>query len=102
MMQGDSYSLDIEILDADGTAITDAEVSNVEITIGHLRKTFADGVRYDSSKGVWKFPMTQEETFRYMPARVRGQVRVVWNNGEVEGIPLEGISVKESISREVL
>ena len=39
MMQGDSYSLDIEILDAFGTAITDAEVSNVEITIGHLRKT---------------------------------------------------------------
>lgn len=102
MMQGDSYSLDIEILDVDGTAITDAEVTNVEITIGHLRKTIAQGVRYDPSTGAWKFPMTQEETFRYMPARVRGQVRIVWNNGEVEGIPIEGISVKESISREVL
>lgn len=103
MMQGDSYSLDIEILDAFGTAITDAEVSNVEITIGHLRKTYADGeVKYDSSIGAWKFPMTQDETFRYPPARVRGQVRLVWKNGDVEGITIEGISVKESISREVL
>lgn len=101
MMQGDSYSLDIEILTADGTVVTDTDVSNVEITIGHLRKTYADGVvRYDS--GVWKFPMTQEETFKYLPSIVRGQVRLVWKNGDVEGIPLDGIRVKESISREVL
>ena len=101
MMQGDSYSLAIEILKADGTLLTDADVSNVEITIGHLRKTYADGiVRYDS--GVWKFPMTQEETFKYLPSLVRGQVRLVWKNGDVEGIPLDGIRVKESISREVL
>ena len=101
MMQGDSYSLDIEILSADGSVVTDADVSNVEITIGHLRKTYADGVvRYVD--GVWKFPMTQEETFKYMPSLVRGQVRVVWKNGEVEGITLDGIRVKESISREVL
>lgn len=101
MMQGDSYSLDIEILTADGTVVTDADVSNVEITIGHLRKTYADGVvRY--SDGAWKFPVTQEETFQYLPSRVRGQVRVVWKNGEVEGITLDGIRVKESISREVL
>ena len=101
MMQGDSYSLDIEILSADDSVVTDADVSNVEITIGHLRKTYADGVvRYED--GVWKFPMTQEETFKYLPSLVRGQVRVVWKNGEVEGITLDGIRVKESISREVL
>lgn len=102
MMQGDSYSLDIEILNTDGTVITDDELSNVEITIGHLCKTCADGVRYDPATGVWKFPMTQKETFQFPPSRVRGQVRVVWKNGDVEGIPIEGISVKESISREVL
>lgn len=102
MMQGDSYSLAIEILTADGTVITDTELSDVEITIGHLRKTTADGVRYDSTDGVWRFPMTQEETFQFSPSRVRGQVRVVWKNGDVEGIKLDGIIVSESISREVL
>ena len=103
MMQGDSYSLEIEILTADGTLVTDTDVSNVEITIGHLRKTYASGaVRYDSASGAWKFPMSQEETFRYPPSGVRGQVRIVWNNGDVEGVTIDGIRVKESISREVL
>ena len=103
MMQGDSYSLDIEILTTDGNVVTDADVSNVEITIGHLRKNCTNGaVRYDPSTGAWKFPMTQEETFQYLPSSVRGQVRLVWKNGEVEGITLDGIRVKESISKEVL
>ena len=103
MMQGDSYSLAIEILNAYGTPVTDADVSNVEITIGHLRKTMKDGaVVYNSGDGVWKFPLSQEETFRYLPSRVRGQVRVFWKNGEVEGIKLDDIMVLESISKEVL
>lgn len=103
MMQGDSYSLSIEILKVDGTPVTDADVSNVEITIGHLRKTYADGaVVYNSADCVWKFPLTQEETFRYLPSKVKGQVRLVWKNGDIEGISLDDIYVQESISREVL
>lgn len=103
MMQGDSYSLAVEILKADGTLLTDADVSNVEITIGHLRKTMEEGsVVFSSGDGVWKFPLSQEETFRYLPSRVRGQVRVFWKNGEVEGIKLDDIIVLESISKEVL
>lgn len=103
MMQGDSYSLSIEILNVDGTPVTDADVTNVEITIGQLRKTCAEGaVVYNSADCVWKFPLSQEETFRYLPSKVKGQVRVVWKNGEVEGIPLDNIHVHESISREVL
>ena len=102
-MQGDSYSLAIEILNAYGTPVTDADVSNVEITIGNLRKSMKDGtVVYSSGDGVWKFPLSQEETFRYLPSRVKGQVRLVWKNGEVEGIKLDDILVGESISREVL
>lgn len=103
MMQGDSYSLSIEILKADGTQVTAADVSDVEITIGHLRKTYAEGtVSYHSASGIWLFPLSQEETFRYLPSKVKGQVRVVWNNGDVEGISLGDINVQESISREVL
>lgn len=103
MMQGDSYSLSIEILRADGSHVTDADVSDVEITIGHLRKSYAEGtVTYHSAGGLWMFPLSQEETFRYLPSRVKGQVRVVWNNGDVEGISLDDIYVQESISREVL
>ena len=101
MMQGDSYSLAIEVTRANGNLVTDADVTNIEITIGNLRKTIEDGVVYDSGSGAWKFPLSQEESFQ-MPRRVKGQVRLLWTNGEVEGVSLGDISIDESISREVL
>lgn len=101
MMQGDSYSISFEILNSYGQPITDAELSNIEITIGSLRKTIYEGVRYDPGSGTWSFPLSQEESFQ-LPRKVKGQVRLVWNNGDVEGIPLEEIRIDESISREVL
>ena len=101
MMQGDSYNLAIEVLKADGSLVTDADVSNIEITIGNLRKTTKDGVKYDIGSGAWKFPLSQEESFQ-MPRRVKGQVRLKWKQGEVEGVPLGEISLDESLSREVL
>ena len=101
MMQGDSYSLAIEVLNVDGSQVTDADLSDIEITIGNMRKTKAEGVTYDNGSGSWKFPLSQDESFK-LPRRVKGQVRLVWNTGEVEGIPLGDIRVDESISREVL
>lgn len=101
MMQGDSYRLSFEILNAYDQPITDAELSNIEITIGSLRKTIDDGVRYDAGSCTWTFPLSQEETFQ-LPRKVKGQIRLVWSNGDVEGIPLEDIRIEESISREVL
>ena len=101
MMQGDCYGLEIEIKKADGTAVTDSEVSDVEITVGRLTKTFAkEEVSY--SGGCWVFHLTQEETFRFPAGRAKAQVRVVWKDGTVEGVPIGEIPVFESISKVVL
>lgn len=101
MMQGDSYGLSIDVLNADDEAVTPDDVSDVEITIGYLRKTYASGeVTY--ADGKWVFPLTQEETFRLPASRVKAQVRVVWANGNVEGTVLDPINVHESMSKEVL
>lgn len=101
MMQGDSYGLTIDVLNADDEAVTPDDVSDVEVTIGHLRKTYASGeVTY--SDGKWVFPLTQEDTFKFPAARVKAQVRVVWANGDVEGTVLDPINVRESMSKEVL
>lgn len=101
MMQGDSCGLSIEILNADGAAVTPDDVSNVEVTIGYLRKTYASGeITY--ADGKWIFPLTQEETFKFPAARVKAQVRVVWVNGNVEGTVLDSVNVRESMSKEVL
>lgn len=101
MMQGDSYNIALEILNTYGQPITEEELADIEITIGSLRKTIDDGVRYDSGNGTWLFPLSQEESFQF-PRKVKGQVRLVWKNGDVEGIPFDEIRIDESISREVL
>ena len=101
MMQGDYYGLKIEILSADGEAVTSDDVSDVEITVGFVRKTHADfDIIYND--GFWIMPLTQEETFKMPATRVKAQVRVKWKDGSVEGASLGEILVHESISKEVL
>lgn len=101
MMQGDSYNLGINILNNAGNPVTPDDVKDVEITIGHLRKTFMNAELLYRD-GMWLFPLSQSETFRYLPSSVKSQVRVVWANGVVEGKPLYGVRIHESISKEVL
>lgn len=101
MMQGDSYFLAINILNNAGSPVTPGDIKDVEITIGNLRKTYLNAqVVYNN--GVWLFPLSQKETFGYWPSAVKAQVRVVWANGVVEGKPLYGVRINESISKEVL
>ena len=101
MMQGDSYNLGINILNNAGQPVTPDDIKDVEITIGNLRKTYLNA-QVTFRDGVWLFPLSQEETFRYWPTSVKAQVRVVWANGVIEGKPLYGIRINESISKEVL
>lgn len=101
MMQGDSYMLGISILNNAGMPVTPADVADVEITIGDLKKKYSDAA-ISFNNGVWMFPLSQEETFGCMPAAPKAQVRVKWANGIVEGKPLYGIRIHESISKEVL
>lgn len=103
MMQGDAYGIRIKILSESGTSITPSDVSEVEVTIGSLIKTYGSGdVTYDSTIDAWVFPLTQDETFKFRAARAKAQVRIVLNNGNIHGIPLGYINVDESISKEVL
>ena len=101
MMQGDAYLLGINILNNAGMPVTPVDVADVEITIGHITKRYSDSeVSFQS--GVWLFPLDQYETFRYLPAAPKAQVRVKWANGIIEGKPLYGVRIDESISKEVL
>lgn len=101
MMQGDSYSLGIVILNNAGSHVTPADVRDVEITIGHLIKSYRNA-ELTFSDGVWLFPISQEESFSMWPTNVKAQVRVAWAGGAVEGKPIYGIRNDESLSKEVL
>jgi hypothetical protein len=103
MMQGDSYLLAIQILNNAGNPVTTDDVTDVEITIGHLSKSYRRlELMYDEGLHLWLFPLSQKETFGYWPSTVKAQVRVVWANGIVEGKPIYGVRIHESISKEVL
>lgn len=101
MMQGDSYNIGIRILNNAGNPLTPDDIRDLEITIGNLRKTYR-GAELTYSEGLWFFPLSQQESFRYWPSAVKAQVRVVWANGVVEGKPIYGVRIDESISKEVL
>ena len=69
--------------------------------IASMKKKYSDAqVSYRDGK--WMFPMSQSETFGCLPAAPKAQVRVKWANGVIEGKPLYGIRIGESISKEVL
>lgn len=101
MMQGDAYMLAIQILNNAGVAVAPADVADVEITIGHLSKRYSDNT-ISFSNGMWLFPLSQKDTFGSMPSAPKAQVRVKWANNIIEGKPLHGIRIHESISKEVL
>ena len=101
MMQGDSYNLGIRILNNAGSPVTDQDVADVEITIGSLRKRWAQA-QLQYYEQLWLFPVSQSETFSCLPAAAKAQVRVKWKNGVIEGAPLYGVRMQESISKEVL
>lgn len=103
MMQGDSYCLEIKLKDENGDTLAPETVSDVEISVGHLTKTYASGeVTYDTDNGLWLFPVTQEETFRVLPSKVKVQARVKFPGDDVVGVDLGMISISESISKVVL
>ena len=101
MMQGDAYKLGFRITNNAGNPITPADITDLEITIGSLSKTYRKNqLLYES--GLWMFPFTQDDTFSYVPAAAKSQVRVLWANGVIEGKDIHGVRINESISKEVL
>lgn len=101
MMQGDSYNLGFTVTNNAGSIVTPDDVIDIEITIGHLCKTFSSG-KVTYSGGRWFFPLSQAETFSFWPKAPKAQIRVKWNNGVVEGKEVYGVRIHESISKEVL
>lgn len=60
MVQGDAYSIDVEITN-EGQALSPSAVSLVEIALLNLVKTYPGDVTF--SDGKFHFPLTQTETF---------------------------------------
>lgn len=101
MMQGDSYQLGFTVLNNAKSVVTPTDIQDMEITIGHISKTYRNA-QIVYSDGKWLFPLSQKETFGYWPKAAKAQIRILWANGILEGKPIHGIRINESLSKEVL
>lgn len=104
VMQGDQYGIPFEITDKDGNLLTDASVDDVEIVIGDMRKTLADGeITYSEADGAFLFPLTQKESFAMAERTQRVQVRVkIAGTDTVIGEDLGHVQITYAKSKEVL
>ena len=102
IMQGDAYPLSILLYDRERQQeITPEIAEDVEITIGGITKSYADeNVLYNEEH--WIYPLTQSETFLWRTGEQLIQGRVKFIGGEVKGLDIGTIMVKESESKEVL
>lgn len=101
MMQGDSYSLGFTVKNNAGALVTPGDIQDMEITIGHISKTYRK-LQLTYKDGKWLFPLSQKETFGYRPKATKAQIRILWADGIIEGKPILGVRVNESTSKEVL
>ena len=101
MVQGDKYSLPIEIkTKKNGTVITDEAVTKVRIKLGIVEDSYPDGgILFDSETRKWLLPLTQEQTLAM--DNVRFQVRIVFPNGDIFNSVPQVLTIKEAIIREV-
>lgn len=101
MMQGDSYNLGFTVKNNAGVLVTPVDIRDMEITIGHIRKTYRN-LQITYKDGKWLFPISQNESFDYWPKAVKAQIRILWADGILEGKPIHGVRIHESLSKEVL
>lgn len=103
IMQGDSYSIPIEISTGENMFTIDiSELDDLEIIIGNIRKTLNKGT-ITFNDGIFYFPISQKETFSLEDGEHDIQVRVkLKDSNNVIGTVTKGICVLPSKSKAVL
>lgn len=101
MMQGDALKLGFSVKNNAGSPVTPQDIVDLEITLGSLCKSYrrAELLYHE---GRWLFPLSQGETFGLWPGTLNAQIRIHWLGGVVEGKPIYGLTLGESMSKEVL
>lgn len=104
IMQGDQYSLQLVPVDAEDNVIPHAEIEDIEIMVGCMRKTMSDGeIIYNEDENIHLYPLSQSETFGMAPGVYKIQARIKSRGGFVVGNDHVGnLKVEASRSKEAL
>lgn len=100
IMQGDQYYLPFKIK-VDGEYVDVTTVDTIEFVVGDLTKKYPEEVKYDDTYKIFKFYLSQEETFN-MRGYPDVQIRLKDTEGYVYGKRYGRINVQYSLSKEVL
>lgn len=89
-----------------GQPVTASDVKEVELTIESedviLTKTYPEQAEYDAEEGVFRFPLTQEDTFQLAVGKASYQLRILFNDNTVKAIDHQTATIKRAISKAVL
>lgn len=83
IIQGDAYDIGIVIL-AEGAALSAADIRQMRVALGGTVKTYpGGGITY--ADGVWRYPMTQEESLALRPGAATLTVRMEFAAAQLKG-----------------
>ena len=76
IVKGEQYSVAF-LLRANGSAVTPENINGVRIMLGDQMATYPDGaLTYSSDDGTWRFPLTQETTYKIVGSEVSYQAQI--------------------------
>ena len=79
--QGDALYLTAEIT-LEGEKVDVQDIETAEFRLGRLRKLYPGEVEYDGEEGLFRIPLSQEETLAFPPGTaVPADLRVKFNGG---------------------
>lgn len=83
IIQGDAYDIGI-VIRAEDAALSAADIRQMRVALGGTVKTYpGGGITYDG--GVWRYPMTQEESFVLRPGAATLTVRMEFSAAQLKG-----------------
>lgn len=98
--QGDQYSLPIP-LRLGGESVSASQVQKIELVICNKRHLYPGDMGF--ADGVINLSLTQQETFSYPVGTGEIDIRVVFTDGTIRGIPHKlRVAIVDATSEEVL
>lgn len=104
LLQGNTYNLELSLYSNNDMQIPIEKINQVQIILGGIEKYYKSGSESEViyKDGVFIIPLSQEETFSLEQDSFIWEVRVLFNDGKVDGTGRQKGSVSFSKTRKVL
>ena len=104
LLQGNTYNLELTLYSNNNEVIPFEKINQVQVILGNIEKFYKANAESEITykDGVFIIPLSQEETFSLEQDSFTWEVRVLFNDGQVDGTGKQRGSVSYSKTRKVL